>query len=165
MRLLPVFSTLVEEMWEDADQLQLEADFPPFYDEPPALPQQNTVTSKPENVLLTWLLLFLLRLQAKHYIPDSAVNSLLKFLYMFFSIVGRHSDFVANLPGSFPMSIYQMQEFFGIKEEFARFIVCRKCSVFMSSKIALNRVEYSCLAKHVIIARTLIPVHNAEFIF
>ena len=46
-----------------------------------ALPQQNTMTSKPDNVLLTWLLLFLLRLQAKHYTPDSAVNCLLKFLY------------------------------------------------------------------------------------
>ena len=112
LRLLPVFSTLAEEIWEDVDQLQLEADFPPFYDEPPSLPQQNTITSKPDNVLLTWLLLFLLRLQAKHYIPDSAVNCLLKFLYMFFSIVGRHSDFVSSLAGSFPMSVYQMQKFF-----------------------------------------------------
>ena len=103
MRLLPVLSTLADEMWEDADQMQLEADFPQFYDEPPALPQQSTMTSKTENVLLTWLLLFLLRLQAKHYIPDSAVNCLLKFLYMFFSIVGRHSDFVANLALCFPV--------------------------------------------------------------
>ena len=108
MRLLPVLSTLADEMWEDADQMQLEADFPQFYDEPPALPQQNTMTSKTENVLLTWLLLFLLRLQAKHYIPDSAVNCLLKFLYMFFSIFGRHSDFVANLALCFPVSVYQM---------------------------------------------------------
>ena len=126
MRLLPVLSTLANEMWEDADQMQLEADFPQFYDEPPALPQQNTMTSKTENVLLTWLLLFLLRLQAKHYIPDSAVNCLLKFLYMFFSIVGRHSDFVANLALCFPVSVYQMQKFFGIKEEFTRFVVCLK---------------------------------------
>ena len=147
MRLLPVFSTLAEEMWEDADQLQLEADFPPFYDEPPALPQQNTMTSKPENVLLTWLLLFLLRLQAKHYIPDSAVNCLLKFLYMFFSIVGRHSDFVANLAGSFPMSVYQMQKFFGIKEEFARFIVCRKCYSVYEFKNCIEQSGVQLLSK------------------
>ena len=44
--IIACLSTLADEMWEDADQMQLEADFPQFYDEPPALPQQNTRLQK-----------------------------------------------------------------------------------------------------------------------
>jgi len=86
--LVYVFHT--EELWEDADQLEVETDFPHACDEPPALPQQNVMTQRSDNVLITWILLFLLQLQAKHYIPDSALNCLLKFLCVFFCIIGRH---------------------------------------------------------------------------
>lgn len=133
----------------DADQLEVESGFPHACDEPPALPQQNVMTQR-SDVLITWILLFLLWLQAKHYIPDSA---------------GRHSDFVVHLAAYFPKSVYQMQKFFGIKEEFTRFVVCRKCYSVYEFKIALNTVEYSCLAKHVLIIHTPIPVHTVEHFF
>ena len=77
--------------------------------------------------LLTWLLLFLLRMQAKHYIPDVALNSLLKFLYMFLVILGRYSEFVQCIVPIFPKTLYHLQNFFKLKEEFTRFVVCRKC--------------------------------------
>ena len=41
-------------------------------------------TSSKEYQLVLMLVLFLLRLQSKHYIPDSAISSKLKFLYTFF---------------------------------------------------------------------------------
>ena len=80
-----------------------------------------------ENALLTWLLLFLVRLQACHYIPDSTLNCLLKFLYIFLHIIRRQSNFVARLATHFPKSIYQMKKGLGIKEDFIRFVACKKC--------------------------------------
>lgn len=126
-------------MWEDDDHIELESDFPQADDKPSAFPQQDATTLRSENMLLTWLLIFLLRLQAKHYIPDSAVNCLLKFLYVFLCIIGRHSDFVAHLAASFPNSVYKLQKYFGIKEEFTRFVVCRKCYSVYEFKNCIDR--------------------------
>lgn len=71
--------------------------------------------------------MFLLRLQAKHYLPDAAENSLLKFLYIFLSTVGQYSDFIARMFTRFPSSVFHMRKFFGLTEEFTQFVVCRKC--------------------------------------
>lgn len=64
-----------EEVWEESDESCME--------ECPELPSAAQKESEEENAILQWLLLFLLRLQAKHYIPDAAIHCLLKFLYIF----------------------------------------------------------------------------------
>lgn len=96
-------------------------------EDPPAFIQQDTRTYNNENALLTWILLFLLRLQAEHYITDSAVNSLLKFLFLFLNIIGRQSESVAYIANSFPKSLHQVQKYFGMQDNFSRFVVCKKC--------------------------------------
>ena len=58
---------------------------------------------------------------------DSVLNWLLKFLYIFLHIIGRQSNFVARLATHFPKSMYQMKKGLGIKEDFIRFVVCKKC--------------------------------------
>ena len=44
-----------------------------------SLDQQDE--SKNNNCLVSWLVLFLMRLQSKYYRPDAAVSCLLKFMY------------------------------------------------------------------------------------
>ena len=75
-------------MWENSQHEDLQADFPePDANCPPETPINNatetinnaTETSS-ENALVTWLLLFFLKLQARHYIPTLALNNLLKIL-------------------------------------------------------------------------------------
>ena len=115
-------------MWENSLHEDLQADFlEPDANDQPETPNNDATETSSENGLVRWLLLFILKLQARHYIPALAINSLLKFLYVFFSIIGLQSNFVAKLASSFPKSIYMLQKYFGIEEEFTRFVVCKKC--------------------------------------
>ena len=68
-------------------------------DEAPDLPL-NQESRAEERDLVVWLLIFILRLQAKHYIPDVALTSLIKFLFIFFSVIGRTSSYVATIASS-----------------------------------------------------------------
>lgn len=104
-------------MWEEKDS----------DDDDDLLPDLEDSTQENEMALLTWLLLFLLRMQAKRYIPDVALNSLLKFLYAFLLILGRYSEFVGRMVSIFPKTMHHLQNFFKLTEEFTRFVVCRKC--------------------------------------
>ena len=64
-------------------------------------PQLPTATESSENhtqkILVHWLVGFLIQIQAKHYIPDNAINNPLKFLAVFFRILGRFCGFAANI--------------------------------------------------------------------
>ena len=84
-------SDCLEEIWEDDNSefslnsdIQMDEDCPRF--------PQVDATSSTEMALVYWLLLFILRLQARHYLPDAALKSLLKFLHTVLVIIGRYSD-------------------------------------------------------------------------
>ena len=74
-----------------------------------------------------WLVGFLIQLQAKHYVPDSALNLLLKFLYTFFCVLGRFSGFVAAMVTYFPSTIYRLKKTLPFAHPFTRFVVSPKC--------------------------------------
>ena len=108
-----------DELWEDNEE-NIDLDY-----ELPALPDVEASTDdSEESTLLTWLILFLVRLQAKFYLPEAAMNCLLKFLYIFFSIVGRNSSFVMK---NFPASTFLLKKYIKSKETFVRYVVCRQC--------------------------------------
>ena len=126
---LPFLIFTDDEVWDNTSDLEVEYDFSQA-ENPPASPRQDTTASamhSSENILLHWLLLFLLRLQGRHYVSDAAINSLLKFLYLFLHIIGRHSQFVAHMANCFPKSLHQVRKYFGLRENFSRFVVCKKC--------------------------------------
>ena len=62
-------------------------------------------TSSVEYQLVMMLVLFLLRLQSKHYIPDSAISSMLKFLYTFFSVISRVSQIGKTIAEIIPQNV------------------------------------------------------------
>lgn len=70
---------------------------------------------------------FLLQLQAKHYIPDSAIDALTKFLYAFFSVLSPVSSVASSILRVFPRSLYAIKASLGTEIDFVRYVVCRKC--------------------------------------
>ena len=113
-------------------------------DEAPDLPL-NQESRAEERDLVVWLLIFILRLQAKHYIPDVALTSLIKFLFIFFSVIGRTSSYVATIASSFPKSLRELRQRFGFSQKFKKLVVCLKChSVYDFSEC----VEICGLIKH-----------------
>ena len=73
------------------------------------------------------LLSVILRIQAKHYIPEAALNSLIKFLFVFFSVIGRTSPYVAKIVASFPRSLYDLRRRYNLTLNFKKIVVCSKC--------------------------------------
>ena len=110
-----------EEVWEESDESCAE--------ECPELPSASaSQDSVEENAIVQWLLIFFLRLQAKHYIPDAAVQCLVKFLYIFLCILGRYFTTIANIASKFPPSLYLLRKHLNLKQDFKRLVVCRKCN-------------------------------------
>lgn len=93
----------------------------------PAMPASEAVSNVNESALLTWLLLFLVRLQAKFYLPEVAIDCLLKFLYILFSIIAQNSTFVARMISNFPTSTFLLKKYIKSNETFKRYVVCRQC--------------------------------------
>ena len=98
-----VGSSDAEELWEKSDHE--DADAISIRDSPPPLPQDEPTSS---NCVVTWLIGFLLLLQAKHYIPDLAMNALLKFLHAFFCVLGRSSPVISSMVSSIPSSVHSL---------------------------------------------------------
>ena len=72
-------------------------------------------------------ILFLVRLQAKHYIPDTALAALLQFLFTFFLVLGRFSEAASGIATVFPCTLHRMRKAIGYNDNFDRFVVCPTC--------------------------------------
>ena len=134
-----------EEVWEDEDQESDEADEgASIYENQPSLPnfqEESSQENKSAQSLLNWMVGFLFVLQAKHNIPNSALNLIIKFLYHFLGVLGRFSSFVHILHKCFPSSIHAMRKPFHSKLYFEKFPVCPKCNkVYDSSENCVMRV-------------------------
>ena len=114
-----VGSSNAEELWEKSDHE--DADAFSIQDSPPPLLQDQPTSS---ICVVTWLVGFLLLLQARHYIPDSAMNALLKFLHAFFRVLGRSSPVISSMVSSIPSSVYSLGKASG---QSTKFVVCPKC--------------------------------------
>ena len=109
-----------EEVWEESDESSSE--------ECPELPNEVNRTCTIESAVLSWLLIFILRLQAKYYIPDVAIQCLIRFLHILFSVLGRYSPVIANIASKFPRSLYYLRKQYSSGQEFKKFVVCLKCN-------------------------------------
>ena len=112
-----------EEIWEEEDYD--EPDISTHRDALPLLPVD--LATPPNNPIVTWLVGFLLLLQARHYIPDSAMNALLKFLCVLFSVLGRFSPVIASMASAIPSSVYSLGRAVGNSVGFMKYVVCPKC--------------------------------------
>ena len=77
--------------------------------------------------LVIWLSGFLLLLQARHYIPNRAMDALVKFLGVLFNVLGRFCSPIASMARIFPSSLYRLQKSVKNSADFTKFVVCPKC--------------------------------------
>lgn len=132
-----------EETWEDTDEnINEDLDNHPEDFSIPTLPtfdstNPNSITGR---ALSLWIIGFLLRLHSRYFIPDVALDTLIKFLYIFFSILARFSPFLEVIRNNFPRSLYDMKNFFHCDKSFTRFVLCPKCAHIYNFKEAINEV-------------------------
>jgi len=96
----------------------------------PLLPQSEehfSHSSIQQQSLVLWLIGFVVCLQARYKIPDSAIGCLLLFLYTFFQVLGHFSSFIAGLACRFPSSLYRLRKTLKVDNQFTKYVVCPKC--------------------------------------
>ena len=84
--------------------------------------EESDESSTVESGILSWLLIFLLRLQAKDYIPDTAIQYLIRFLWDLFCVLGRYSSVIAHIASSIP--VLSLCKQYSSGQEFKKFVVC-----------------------------------------
>ena len=89
---------------------------------------------------MLWLIGFLVRLQARYNIPDSAIGHLVLFLYTFFQTLGRFSTFTVGLADQFPSSLHRLRKMLKIDYQFAKYIVCPKCEQLYHRDSCVRRI-------------------------
>jgi len=87
-----------------------------------------------------WLIGFLVRLQARYNIPDSAIGCLVLFLYTFFQTLGHFSTFIVGLADQFPSSLHRLRKMLKIDYQFAKYIVCPKCEQLYHRDSCVRRI-------------------------
>ena len=93
-----------------------------------------------KSPLTQWLICFLIRFQSKYYIPDAAIDALLKFLYTLFLVIGRFSSNVAlGITRILPKTLYSMKNVVGYNDSFQRYVVCPRCHKMYDTSDCISR--------------------------
>lgn len=116
-------------MWDDSSNSDDDGDVVIEHCRAPRLPQVKCVSSESKSVtaLLYWIVGFIFNFQTRYYIPDTAINVLIKFLLVFFKVLGQFSPFVGNIAKIFPTSYHEMLKKFNGNKSFIKLVVCQKC--------------------------------------
>ena len=77
--------------------------------------------------LSQWFIRFLLNIRAKFYIPDNALNLLIKFIYAFITIISNLAPNIKYLVKELPSTLYTMRKKISLATSFKKFTVCTKC--------------------------------------
>ena len=108
----------VEEVWETENKADLNDDIDGIVDlaneidafdtsDNYAYVSQNEAESK---AIVLWMTRFLLALQRKHFLPNTVLAMLLKFLHILFIVLGRatSSDLIKQIAADFPSSPHKL---------------------------------------------------------
>ena len=131
-----------EEIWDGILPESLARDI----DSAPLLPEAELPMTKQKkvNVLVFWLVYFLLIWQVTCHISDNGMAWLLKFMVSWFKVLGLQlsSDFFAKIVTALPGSLYLMRQFLNLdRDNFNKFVVCPKCSKLYSYESCLKVVN------------------------
>ena len=123
-----------QEVWEESSDNSTDCD------EGPELPlSRNNTTAEKESILVRWIVIFLLRMQATFYIPNAAVQVLIKFFGVLFTVLGRYSEVVAKIASQFPKSLYELHKQ-NHSIQFEKFVVCQKCNSIYKHAECLEQI-------------------------
>ena len=97
--------------------------------------------------LLMWSLYFLIVWQYCHLISDNALLMLLNFIKAFLTCIGAAlqngagAEFALSLAAGVPTTMYSLRMFLGVdRDNFERYVVCRKCTKLYRPEDCLRRV-------------------------
>ena len=92
-----------EEFWEESDDSENVQESEEAHKSAPIMPSFDTDTKESSSAisLVSWLLIFLLKLQTRYFIPDAALKLLIKFFSIFFSVLGQFSPFIKTIKNFF----------------------------------------------------------------
>ena len=96
------------------------------------------------NLLLFWLLYFLLLWQATCHLSDNGLVWLLKFLISWLKVLGVEisSEVFENVLLYFPGSLYLVRQFLNLdRDDFNKFVVCPKCTKLYKYDSCLGMVD------------------------
>lgn len=116
----------IDEVWDDESQVT--PDFKDPDEEPPELEgnSQCEVVQGQSRVLTIWLLHFFFSLQSVFHMSDSALGYLIRFLKVFFVVLGRFCSIAAEISECLPSSLYQAKSLLK-RPKFRKYVVCKKC--------------------------------------
>ena len=80
------------------------------------------------KAIINWTVGLLIILQARYYVPNAAVNVLIKFLSILFKVLGQSSPVAAIIEKSFFTSFNVMCKNIHHNETFVKYIVCSSCN-------------------------------------
>ena len=112
-------------------------------DDAPELPDNNEESGSNDTFghkLLNWVLIFVTCLQAKHYLSDAAILSILKFISAVLILIDRHNN--SYLAKNFPSLKYSLLKYFKLKDNFEQYVVCYKCHSVYKKVVALKKVVH-----------------------
>ena len=117
-----------EEVWHVDPSFEIDDDF--MNETPPSLSDIDTDNSQSvSKSLCTWIVLFLSHFQVIFYIPDRAMDVLLKFMSAFLFVMGSLSTVCCEVAKYFPQSLYRLKTYTGVHRLISKkYVVCRKCS-------------------------------------
>ena len=130
-----------EEVWWENEISETIFDYDSADNDAPELPEENEASFSNNTFghkLLKWVLIFIIRLQAKHYIPDAGILSILKFMAAVLSLLDKQNG--SHLAKKFPSSKDALFKHLKLKENFERFVVCYKCQSVYKKVAVLKRV-------------------------
>lgn len=141
---------------EDSDESEFE-DTNYESSQSPTLPsfELKTPQSCQTIALSMWLIGFILRLQAKYYVPEAALDGLIKFLYVFLSLLARLAPSLKPLLEVFPHSLYDTISF-TVMTHSVRLLCVRNVICFIVSRPHLIVWDHKSTVKSVHISGTLI---------
>ncbi len=105
-------------------------------------------SSSKEHALVSWLAIFLVRLQARYYISDAAIQCLLKFLWVFLAVLGRFNDVAKGISEQLPRSLNGLKRFLGYSDKFQKLVVCSVCNSVYETNNCIERPGVSKLCAH-----------------
>ena len=103
-----------------------------FEDYSPPLYEEMDMTEPSVDSNFLWILLWIMSFRTRFNIPETATESLIKFMKLVLEEIG--SDKFKN----FPDSIYLAKKALGLKDQFQSFVPCTKCHKLYSKQEVEN---------------------------
>lgn len=118
----------IEEVWDDSIEPDSLCELVEPLSTP--VPSASSPDASPDATvksLIAWLTGFLLILQAAYSTSDAVIGALLKFLKVFFKVLGPFSEVIAKLASTLPSSVYSLRKATNDLSQSRKFVVCPCC--------------------------------------